>query len=74
MYSPFGSRLQVYVSGVQHTIRAFGVKGSHSRQATCLDNACIESFFSHLKTEKLYLKQCKSGTDIHQAVEDYIYF
>lgn len=67
--------------GFQYTSQAynkrlevFGVKGSHSRKATCLDNACIESFFSHLKTEKLYLQQCKSGIEIHQAVEDYIYY
>jgi putative transposase len=64
-----------YTSQAYNTrLEAFGVKGSHSRKATCLDNACIESFFSHLKTEKLYLTQCNSGTDIHQAVEDYIYF
>ncbi len=67
--------------GFQYTSQAynarleeFSVKGSHSRKATCLDNACIESFFSHLKTEKLYLNQCKSEGDIHQAVEEYIYF
>jgi putative transposase len=54
-------------------LEAFGVKGSHSRKATCLDNACIESFFSHLKTEKLYLNQCNSEAEIRQAVEDYIY-
>ncbi|MBN3523688.1 IS3 family transposase [Paenibacillus apiarius] len=55
-------------------LEAFSVKGSHSRKATCLDNACIESFFSHLKTEKLYLHQCTSEVEIHQAVEEYIYF
>jgi putative transposase len=55
-------------------LEAFSVKGSHSRKATCLDNACIESFFSHLKTEKLYLHQCKSESEIHQAIEEYIYF
>ncbi len=64
-----------YTSPVYNTrLEAFGVKGSHSRKATCLDNACIESFFSHFKTEKLYLQQCKSGTKIRQAVEEYIYF
>jgi putative transposase len=64
-----------YTSQAYNTrLEAFGVKGSHSRKATCLDNACIESFFSHLKTEKLYLGQCNSGDEIHQAVEDYIYF
>ncbi|WP_197997901.1 IS3 family transposase [Paenibacillus sp. CFBP 13594] len=54
-------------------LEAFGVKGSHSRKATCLDNASIESFFSHLKTEKLYLNQCNSEVEIRQAVEDYMY-
>jgi putative transposase len=67
--------------GFQYTSQAYNkrlevlsVKGSHSRKATCLDNACIESFFSHLKTEKLYLHQFKSEAAIHQAIEDYIYF
>ncbi|MFK4437714.1 IS3 family transposase [Paenibacillus sp. RC21] len=64
-----------YTSQAYNTrLEAFSVKGSHSRKATCLDNACIESFFSHLKTEKLYLHQCKSEAEIHQAVEEYIYF
>ncbi|WP_339185468.1 IS3 family transposase [Paenibacillus sp. FSL H8-0317] len=63
-----------YTSQAYNTrLEAFGVKGSHSRKATCLDNACIESFFSHLKTEKLYLNQCNSEAEIRQAVEDYMY-
>ncbi|WP_152397635.1 IS3 family transposase [Paenibacillus cellulositrophicus] len=37
-------------------------------------HTCIDSFFSHFKTEKLYLLQCKSEEELHQAVEDYIYF
>ncbi|ULO10399.1 IS3 family transposase [Paenibacillus sp. 19GGS1-52] len=32
------------------------------------------SFFSHLKTEEFYLHQCKSEAEIHQTVEEYIYF
>ncbi|MFD0698743.1 IS3 family transposase [Paenibacillus sp. GCM10027628] len=64
-----------YTSQAYNTrLEALSVKGSHSRKATCLDNACIESFFSHLKTEKLYLQQCKSESEIHQAIEEYIYF
>ena len=64
-----------YTSQAYNTrLEAFGIKGSHSRKATCLDNACIESFFSHLKTEKLYLNQCNSERKIHQAIEEYIYF
>ncbi|OAB44671.1 hypothetical protein PBAT_15530 [Paenibacillus antarcticus] len=64
-----------YMSQAYNTrLEAFGVKGSHSRKATCLDNACIEFFFSHLKTLKLYLNQRNSGTEIQQAVEEYIYY
>lgn len=66
--------------GFQYTSKAynkrletFGIKGSHSRKGNCLDNACIESFFSHLKTEKLYIAQCKSEEEIRQAIEDFIY-
>ncbi|KGM46283.1 hypothetical protein NP83_01255 [Neobacillus niacini] len=54
-------------------IEEYGVRGSHSRKGNCLDNACIESFFSHLKTEKLYIEQCKSEDEIRQAIEEYIY-
>ncbi len=48
-FKTYNSRLEI-----------FGVKGSHSRKGNCLDNACVESFFPHLKTEKLYIAQCKS--------------
>ncbi|WP_257535780.1 IS3 family transposase [Mesobacillus foraminis] len=54
-------------------LEIFGVKGSHSRKGNCLDNACVESFFSHLKTEKLYIAQCKSEEQIRQAIEEFIY-
>ncbi|WP_083964348.1 IS3 family transposase [Shimazuella kribbensis] len=48
--------------------------GSHSHKGNCLDNACIESFFSHLKTETLYFSQCKTEQELLQAVQDYIGF
>lgn len=54
-------------------LEEYGIKGSHSRKGNCLDNACVESFFSHLKTEKLYRIECKSEEEIKQAIEDYIY-
>ncbi len=67
--------------GFQYTSRQYnqrlkklGVTGSHSRKGNCLDNACIESFFSHLKTETLYFSQCKTEQELHQAVQDYIGF
>ena len=54
-------------------LKDYGIKGSHSRKGNCLDNACIESFFSHLKTEKLYISKCKGEEELEQALEDYIY-
>jgi transposase InsO family protein len=67
--------------GFQYTSRQYnqrleklGVTGSHSRKGNCLDNACIESFFSHLKTETLYFSQCRTEQELLQAVQDYIWF
>ncbi|WP_429898917.1 IS3 family transposase [Gottfriedia sp. S16(2024)] len=50
------------------------IQGSHSRKGNCYDNACIESFFSHLKTEKLYLVNPKSKPEAAKAIHEYIYF
>ncbi|MEH7081366.1 IS3 family transposase [Neobacillus drentensis] len=63
-----------YTSKVYNNrLEEYSIKGSHSRKGNCLDNACVESFFSHLKTEKLYIIQCNSEIEIRQAIEDYIY-
>lgn len=50
--------------GFQYTSGAYAKQlekqtlgGSLSRCGNCFDNACIESFFSNLKTEKLYLEK-----------------
>lgn len=55
-------------------IKELGIRGSHSRKGNCLDNACIESFFSHLKTESLYFTECKTEEELFQAIEKYIWF
>jgi len=67
--------------GFQYTSRhynkrldEYGVLGSHSRRGNCLDNACIESFFSHLKTEMMYQCSAKSLEELSQSVEKYIAF
>ncbi|MCE0453786.1 IS3 family transposase [Brevibacillus sp. AF8] len=67
--------------GFQYTSRhynkrldEYGVLGSHSRRGNCLDNACIESFFSHLKTEMMYRCSAKSFEELNQSVETYIAF
>ncbi|MGD7063691.1 transposase, partial [Bacillus altitudinis] len=67
--------------GFQYTTKAYqkrlenlGMKGSHSRRGNCLDNACIESFFSHLKTENTYFSSCQTEEELHKSIEDYIQF
>ena len=67
--------------GFQYTSKPYnkrleqlGMVGSHSRKGNCLDNACIESFFSHLKTELLYTTEFSSIDELKQAVDDYISF
>ncbi|MEH7270365.1 IS3 family transposase [Bacillus toyonensis] len=67
--------------GFQYTSHAynkdfsiFGIISSHSRKGNCHDNACIESFFSHFKSEMLYLNYFKTEEDLIQAIEEYIYF
>ena len=48
--------------------------GSHSRKGNCLDNACMESFFSHLKAETGVGKFLLSGDETIALVEEYICF
>ncbi|ENL4422694.1 MULTISPECIES: IS3 family transposase [Bacillus cereus group] len=67
--------------GFQYTSHAYnkrlldlGIIGSYSRQGNCHDNACIESFFFHFKSELLYLNYFKTEADLIQAIEEYIYF
>ncbi|RAU04829.1 IS3 family transposase [Bacillus altitudinis] len=50
------------------------MKGSYSRRGICLDNAYIESFFSHLKTENAYFSSCQTEKELHKSIEDYIQF
>lgn len=65
--------------GFQYTTKTYekqleglGVQGSHSRRGNCYDNACIESFFSHLKVEKLYLIRPKTVEQAQWAIQEYI--
>jgi transposase InsO family protein len=51
-----------------------GIQGSHSRRGNCLDNACIESFFSHLKTEGLPEKTLLSEQEMICKIHSYIDF
>ncbi|MNN95111.1 hypothetical protein D3C81_2138660 [compost metagenome] len=55
-------------------LTGLGILGSHSRRGNCLDNACIESFFSHLKTEKIYLSKPETLAEAEKQVREYISF
>lgn len=54
------------------TLESLGVTISHSRKGNCYDNACCENFFSHLKSESLYLQPEKSERELIKQVNDYI--
>ena len=47
---------------------------SMSRVGKCIDNAPIESFFGHFKTECYDLKKYKTFEELVADIDDYIYF
>lgn len=51
-----------------------GVIKSMSRRGNCLDNACIESFFGHLKSESIYITRVKTYEELACLIDEYIYF
>lgn len=58
----------------QERLGKLRLQGSHSRKGNCLDNACVESFFSHLKTELFIGKQFFSKDETRVLVEEHIRF
>jgi len=55
-------------------LQQYNITASMSRKGNCLDNACIESFFSHLKSECLYLHNFKTDEEVQNAIHNYIRF
>ncbi|MGZ0039564.1 IS3 family transposase [Paenibacillus ottowii] len=51
-----------------------GAQISMSRRGNCYDNASLESFFSHLKTEGLYPYHIRTVTEAQSKIEKYIRF
>ncbi|WP_094777190.1 IS3 family transposase [Domibacillus aminovorans] len=67
--------------GVTYTSRAYHhllakhqMRASMSRKGNCLDNACIESFFCHLKAECFHLLTFSQVSEVEQAIDEYIQF
>lgn len=58
----------------QQKLNSLGIRGSHSRTGNCLDNACIESFFSHLKTEMQIYKNTLNEKYLQFQIDTYIKF
>lgn len=55
-------------------LEAMGIYPSMSRRGNCWDNACIESFFSQLKTEALLFNPMKTEQEVRQAIDYYMYY
>ena len=56
----------------QDALKEKNIQGSHSRKGNCLDNARMESFFSHLKTEVFYTKKLYSSAEARILLEQQI--
>ncbi|WP_414852232.1 IS3 family transposase [Brevibacillus sp. IT-7CA2] len=67
--------------GFQYTSYAYhdmlpkvGAQISMSRRGNCYDNASMESFFSHLKTEALYPYDIRTMDEVQRRIEEFIHF
>ncbi|WP_103111007.1 IS3 family transposase [Brevibacillus reuszeri] len=67
--------------GFQYTSHAYhdmlpkvGAQISMSRRGNCHDNASMESFFSHLKTEALYPYDIRTMEEVQRRIEEFIHF
>jgi putative transposase len=64
-----------YTSRRYHELlKKYNIAATMSRKGNCLDNACIESFFSHLKSELMYLRSFKTADEVKRAIDRYIHF
>lgn len=55
-------------------METYKINPSMSRKANCIDNACIESFFSFLKTEKKELKSVTNMEETKAIILEYIHY
>jgi len=55
-------------------LKRMGITQSMSRRGNCWDNACIENFFGHMKSEMYHFHQPEIVTEVHEAIESYIYY
>lgn len=63
---------QYQMKQYQRMLKDKGVRQSMSRRGNCLDNAMIENFFGHLKSELLYLQTFESMEHFKKELVEYI--
>jgi putative transposase len=56
------------------TLRGAGLTQSMSRKGTCLDNAAMEGFFSHLKEEWFRIQKPTTLDAFHEGLNDYLHW
>ncbi|MCM3783921.1 IS3 family transposase [Neobacillus mesonae] len=55
-------------------LKRYGMIASMSRKGNCWDNACMENFFSHFKSECFNLYTFRTSKEVEHAVQRYIHF
>jgi transposase InsO family protein len=63
---------QYQMKRYQNMLADKGIRQSMSRKGNCLDNAVMENFFGHLKSELLYLDKFTSVEHFVAELEEYI--
>lgn len=58
----------------QKRLKDMGLEQSMSRKATCLDNACMEGFFGHLKDEFYRGQRFSSFASFKEQIDAYIVY
>lgn len=58
--------------GYRKRLKKMGLTQSMSRRGNCWDNACIENFFGHVKTELPLFSHPKSVHEVQEAVTAFI--
>lgn len=65
---------QYKLDGYQALLLQRGIKQSMSRKGNCLDNAAMENFFSHLKSELFYIEKFDSVDQLRVSIDEYIHY
>lgn len=65
---------QYQMKQFQFMLKDNGLQQSMSRKGNCLDNAAMESFFGHLKSELLYLQKFESVEHFKKELIAYLHY